>query len=213
MTALKTYKAYIFDFDYTLADSSKGIVLCYRTVLERHGHHGIDDMTIKRTIGKTLEESFSLMTGITDVGILAQYKKEYVREADMHMTSNTFFFPETLGALRRLKERGAVLGIVSTKYRYRIHELFEKNGSLDLVDFIIGGEDVKVAKPAPEGLLLAVSRSGCTKDEVLYLGDSVVDALTAQAAGVDFVGVLHGMTTHEELAAYPHKAIIRDLLV
>ena len=29
---MKSYQAYLFDFDYTLADSSKGIVMCYRNV-------------------------------------------------------------------------------------------------------------------------------------------------------------------------------------
>ena len=48
-------------------------------------------------------------------------------------------------------------------------------------------------------------------DEVLYLGDSVVDAQTARAAGVDFAGVLHGMTTREELQAYPHVALMPSL--
>ena len=31
------------------------------------------------------------------------------------------------------------------------------------------------------------------------------------AAGVDFAGVLHGVTTRAELAAYPHVAILADL--
>ena len=52
------YTTYLFDFDYTLADSSRGIVICFRNVLERHGHTGISDEAIKRTIGKTLEDSF-----------------------------------------------------------------------------------------------------------------------------------------------------------
>ena len=26
---MKSYQAYLFDFDYTLADSSKGIVMCW----------------------------------------------------------------------------------------------------------------------------------------------------------------------------------------
>ncbi len=89
--------------------------------------------------------------------------------------------------------------------------MFEKSGHTELVDFIVGGEDVRIAKPAPEGLLCAVSRAVCDKSEVLYLGDSVVDAETAQAAGVDFAGVLHGMTTREALEVYPHVAIVDDL--
>ena len=39
----------------------------------------------------------------------------------------------------------------------------------------------------------------------------MVDAATAQAAGTDFAGVLHGMTTREELEVYPHVAIVDDL--
>ena len=145
---MKRYTTYIFDFDYTLVDSSRGIVTCFRHVLGNHGHTGVTDTEIKRTIGKTLEESFSILTGITEAGTLADYKREYV----------------------------------------------------------------KAAEPAPEGLLLAIGRaSGGGKSEVLYVGDSVVDAATAQAAGTDFAGVLHGMTTREELEAYPHVAIVDDL--
>lgn len=209
---MKRYTTYIFDFDYTLVDSSRGIVTCFRHVLGNHGHTGVTDTEIKRTIGKTLEESFSILTGITEARTLADYKREYVKAADVHMTANTFFFPETIEVLETLKSQGAVLGIVSTKFRYRILDLFEKTGHDGLVDFIVGGEDVTAAKPDPEGLLLAIGRaSGGGKSEVLYVGDSVVDAATAQAASTDFAGVLHGMTTCEELKTYPHVAIVDDL--
>ena len=92
------YTTYLFDFDYTLADSSRGIVICFRNVLERHGHTGISDEAIKRTIGKTLEDSFSILSGITTPETLAEYKKEYVKEADTYMTVNTLFFPTQLVA-------------------------------------------------------------------------------------------------------------------
>ena len=55
------YKTYLFDFDYTLADSSRGIVKCFRIVLTRHQYLTVTDEAIKRTIGKTLEESFSIL--------------------------------------------------------------------------------------------------------------------------------------------------------
>lgn len=144
---MKSYQAYLFDFDYTLADSSKGIVMCYRNVLERHGFHQVDDLSIKRTIGKTLVDSFSIMTGITDADTLETFRKEYVKEADQHMTANTVLFPETEEVLRALKANGACIGIISTKYRYRIMELMGKIFPEGFIDIIIGGEDVKEAKP------------------------------------------------------------------
>lgn len=208
---MKLYKVYLFDFDYTLADSSRGIVMCFRNVLERHQHTGITDDEIKRTIGKTLQESFSILTGITDVDTLEAYKKEYVKEADVHMTVNTFLFPETEEVLTRLKTCGAKIGIISTKYRYRIMELLSKKLPSNFLDIIVGGEDVKEPKPSPEGVLLAIKELGCNKEEVLYIGDSIVDAETAQAAQVDFAGVLHGATTREELSAYSHVEIMKSL--
>ena len=137
---MKLYKVYLFDFDYTLADSSRGIVMCFRNVLERHQHTGITDGEIKRTTGKTLQESFPILTGITDADTLEAYKKEYVKEADVHMTVNTFLFPETEEVLTRLKTRGAKIGIISTKYRYRIMELLSKKLPSNFLDIIVGGE-------------------------------------------------------------------------
>ena len=194
---MKTYQTYLFDFDYTLADSSRGIVICFRNVLERHGFHHIDDHTIKRTIGKTLPESFSILTGVTDTDTLETFRKEYVKEADQHMTVNTRLFQETEKVLHTLKAKGAAIGIISTKYRYRILELV--------------GKVFPEAKPSPEGLNIAIERLQTDKATTLYIGDSTVDAETARNAGVDFAGVLHGMTTREELAVYPHVSIADTL--
>lgn len=202
-----SYTTYLFDFDYTLADSSRGIVLCFRNVLTLNGYTEVTDEQIKRTIGKTLEESFSLLTGVTDACRLADFKAAYVKEADTHMTVNTFLFPETEAVLTALKASGARIGIISTKYRYRIRELLDRHFPEGFIDIIVGGEDVKAAKPSPEGLLFAIGQLHADKASTLYIGDSTVDAETAQAAGVDFAGITHGVTTREELAAYPHLLI------
>ena len=113
------YTTYLFDFDYTLADSSRGIVTCFRNVLTRHGYTEVTDDDIKRTIGKTLEDSFSILTGVTDAGQLAGFKAEYRKEADTHMTVNTVLFLETKSVLTALKDSGARIGIISTKQHGR----------------------------------------------------------------------------------------------
>lgn len=208
---MRRYAVYLFDFDYTLADSSRGIVTCFRQVLDRHGYEGISDEAIKQTIGKTLEDSFSILTGVTDDAILAGFKKEYVKEADTYMTANTHLYPETQRVLGILKGEGALIGIISTKFRYRIKECLDRHFPADFFDVIIGGEDVEAHKPSPEGVLKAIDTLGAGKRSVLYVGDSTVDAETAQAAQVDFAGILHGVTTREALAAYPHRCILPSL--
>lgn len=205
------YKTYLFDFDYTLADSSRGIVKCFRAVLTRHNYLDVTDEAIKRTIGKTLEESFSILTGITDPAQLTAFRQEYRLEADVHMNANTRLFPDTLSTLKALKAQGARIGIISTKYRFRILSFLEEYLPEDFLDIVVGGEDVSAAKPSPEGVLFALKHLGSAPQETLYIGDSTVDAATAQNAGVDFAGVLNGMTTADELKAYPHRLIMENL--
>lgn len=205
------YKAYFFDFDYTLADSSKGIVKCFRRVLERHQHTNISDEEIKRTIGKTLEESFSILTNITSAEILASYRQEYSKESSIYMNANTVLYPDTIKVLKQLKKEGAYIGIISTKHRYRISDYLKEHFPKDFFDIIIGGEDVTKHKPSPEGLISAIEQLNIRKEEALYIGDSIVDAEAAKAAGIDFVGVTSGVTTREELQSHPNKMIIKRL--
>ena len=107
--------------------------------------------------------------------------------------------------------KGTRLAIISTKYRYRIQAVIDKYFPKDFIDVIIGGEDVKHAKPHPQGVRTALRRLKAKKELTLYVGDSTVDAETAQNAKIDFCGVLNGLTTREELTCYPHRQILDNL--
>jgi phosphoglycolate phosphatase len=106
---------------------------------------------------------------------------------------------------------GALTGIVSNKLRKRISEMMETAGLSSLINVIIGPEDFKRYKPDPEGLLLAMERLNVSKKDTVYIGDNLIDALTAKNAGVDFIAVLTGKTTEQEFQQEPHRRIIRDL--
>ena len=139
-------------------------------------------------------------------------RKAYVKKADEVMVKKTYFYDDTIAILQTLQNAGVKVGIVSTKYRYRIVNTFnEQAGSLP-VDIIVGGEDVTRAKPDPQGLNEIISRFGVEKERVLYVGDSYIDAQTAQNAGVDFAGVTTGSTTREKFEKYPHVYIGESLL-
>ena len=52
---------------------------------------------------------------------------------------------------------------------------------LELVELIIGWDEVSRVKPDPEGLNLALARFGLEPGQALFCGDTVIDAATAQA--------------------------------
>jgi HAD superfamily hydrolase (TIGR01548 family) len=54
-------------------------------------------------------------------------------------------------------------------------------------DPLVGAEDVRNGKPAPDGLLGIVAATGTKR--IWYVGDTVDDARCARAAGVRFIGI------------------------
>lgn len=206
------YKAYIFDFDLTLADSSKGILICFKHTLSEFGYPIPSDREIYNTIGMTLVDAFDVLTGIPNNPQREEMRLVYVKKADEEMVRNTFFYDNTLAILQTLQNAGVKVGIVSTKFRYRIEDTFKYQGGSFPVDEIVGGEDVFNAKPAPDGLELMVKRLNMDKSDVLYIGDSYIDAEAAKNAGVDFAGVTTGSTSKIDFERYPHIYIGKDLL-
>ena len=205
------YKLYLFDFDYTLADSEEAIVSCYKHVFNLHGFQIPPDDDIRRTIGYTLAEGFEMLLGERDPETLERYRVEYVDRANEIMAKMTKLYPTVPPTIRTLHDRGALLGVISIKYRFRLSITLEEYGILDLFSVIIGGEDVTAAKPDPQGILKALDVMKVAKNDVLYIGDSVVDARTAENAGVDFAPVTTGMTRAEEFAPYRCVRILSDL--
>lgn len=204
------YKAFVFDFDLTLADSTKGIYICYKKCLEHFGYRIPSDEEIFKTIGNTIENSLAILIGEMPDNV-QEMRKYYVSLADDYMVKYTEFYPNVLAVLQVLKQAGKKVGIVSTKYRYRIMGSFELAGSFP-IDEIVGGEDVDVFKPNPKGLNLMLERLGVSKEETLYIGDSYIDAETARNAGVDFAGVLTGSTTKEVFSQYPNIMVKESIL-
>ena len=205
------FSVYLFDFDYTLGNSDAGIFIAYRNVLQRHGHPDVSDDAIRRTVGYPVEDSFTMLCGVTDAEALQEYRREFIKEGDTYMSVNTYLYPLALPVIKELKSRGKKVGIVSTKLHYRIVEILDRYSATSLFDVIIGGEDVKTPKPDPQGVFLAAEKLGVKKKEILYTGDSMVDALTAKNAGVSFAAVLTGTTTEIDLKDLPKLLVITDL--
>lgn len=201
-------KAVLFDFDFTLADSSVGVIACVQYALERMGLPVSAPDEIIKTIGLYLPETLVALHG---EGVRArgmEFLALFTEKADEVMEAGTHLYAETPAVLRGLRGLGFPIGIVSTKYAYRISSILSRDGLRDCVSEIIGGEDVENHKPHPEGLFMASARLGAAVAECVYVGDSEVDGLAAARAGMPFVAVETGSAERETLESLPHRAIL-----
>ena len=206
------YKAYIFDFDYTLANSEKGIVMCFERLFADEGYGPFPKDVIRRTIGMTMYDALAQLTGETDSSKIKSLINLYkIRYSDVLMTANTRLYDDTIPVLTHLKKNGALCCIVSTKTRSRISETLQRDGIESLIDCIIGFEDVTKPKPSGEGIHLILHRFNLAHSDVLYIGDSLIDMDTAQAAGVDFAAVTTGMPTVADFTAAGQYRILQNL--
>ena len=205
------YSTCIFDFDYTLGDATNGIVESVNYALLKMDFPTYEKDKIRDTVGMSLPETFTHLTQNCDTEQRAKFVKLFKEKADEVMTENTELLPDTIKVLSLLKSKEIKTGIVTTKYHYRIVEILNKFHINNLIDIIVGSDDVKNAKPHPEALLTAIKKLDAHDNHVLYVGDSVIDAKTALSANVDFIAVTTGTTKKDEFLHFPYVSIIHTL--
>lgn len=206
---MKNYDAYIFDFDYTLADATEPVVGSFLYALEKMNLQKSSRQDIINTIGIPIGESYTILTGDDSEEGIELFKKYQKEKSDEITVPNTVFIGDAKEVLQILKNRGKKIGIVSSRWGQRINDIFENLNSRELIDFIIGTEHVENYKPNPEGLFKMIDMIDAKNP--LYIGDSYIDAQAAQNAKIDFVGVTTGTTSREKLESYPHISVLDDL--
>lgn len=205
------YQAVLFDFDYTLGDSTEPIVHSYTAALTEMGWPAPEREHVRETVGHTLQDGYTMLTGDSSEEKRQDFFLRFKRHAGPIMVRDTVLCPGAERVLNWLGQQKIRTGIVSTKGADQLEGIFGKLNLRDKLALIIGGQDVTKAKPDPEGLNVALSRLGLGKDQVLFCGDTVIDAKTAMAAGVEFCAVLNGTTPENAFKEYPHVYIAPDL--
>lgn len=205
------YKLCLFDFDYTLVDTTKPIVECFRHTFETMNIDGFDKEKAIKTIGMTLDDAFPELTGIKEKDKVQELVEIYRVKSDEITIQNTVLFEDTIKTLKTLKQNGVSIGIVSSRMGARINKILEHLDCRKYVDHIIGYENVLTHKPSPEGLIKALDYFNCNKEEVLYVGDSYIDAKAAENGQIDFVGVTTGTTSQNDFEEYNNIKIVDSL--
>jgi phosphoglycolate phosphatase len=210
-SAFKTTKSgLIFDFDYTLVDSTEVLNYCVNEVLDRMGHAPTTAEKIQSILADPLEDAYIKLTNDDNPERAVEYAA-HVRDIQSGLTDfKTAFFEGVHDRLEDLHQQGIQLGIVSSNDRVNIERFLKQEGALKLFDSIVSATDVSVYKPHPQGLYKCLKQMGLTQKDTIFLGDSLHDAGAAKHANVDFMGVLTGHATADCFKTLPHIGVHDD---
>jgi len=176
-------KVIIFDLDGTIVNLTvdwralkDNLVKKYREIYKEQ----CDFERVSRCLEKIVEKNGENILE-NFFGVIRHYELENIR--DTQLIEETIFFIKNKGLFG--VKNNAKFAILSLNVRDTIIQALELANIRDKIELIIGREDVRKWKPAPEGLIKIQNHFKIKKEEMVYFGDLENDLLTGENAGID----------------------------
>ena len=180
------YKLYAFDFDLTLADTIEVSYDIYGITFASVGVK-FDKKDVFHHLTRDLTVTFSEIDDGTH-----DYNKflQFFIETEVAYFDKVRLYPDVLPTIKRLKENGAKIALITNRNLETVARAMEKYGKIsDFFDYTVTGDITTHFKPHPEPVLHCLEMAGVDKKDMVYIGDAVNDCKSATAAGVDFIYV------------------------
>jgi phosphoglycolate phosphatase len=216
----------IFDLDGTLIDSSLDLCNAVNAALVHVGKPTLPNALITGYIGdgaamlvrRALGDPGDLDGGAGDSSELFRRTFEFFLEHyRVHKLDNTRCYPGVLESLTKIRSRHPQLPMAVLTNK-PVNPSREICAALGLAPFFYqnyGGNSFASKKPDPEGLLALITEATALHpeaaplqpEEVVMIGDSDVDVLTARRCGARLLGCLFGLAPQALQAAVPDLTV------
>ena len=105
-------QAILLDFDYTLADSSRGVIDCIDFALKALGLPPVSDEAACRTIGLSLPDTLIQLAGAEHADKGDAFTRLFVQRAEQVMAEKTTLFAWTPGVVRAMSTSSSMLSVL-----------------------------------------------------------------------------------------------------
>jgi phosphoglycolate phosphatase len=199
------FPIYLFDVDGTLMDSAPDICGAIQHVLVSRGRSDVDDLFLRRYIGRHLKDLFlDLKFEPPEFeAMLADYRANYWARKN----GSTRMYPGVAEGLAKLGGRKSTATTKGTPFTRVVLEQF---GLLQHFDHV-QGTDGFPAKPEPDVILKSLEVFGARPGDCLLVGDAPADMEAGRRAGVKICAVRYGYGDVAELAKWEPDYWIDDL--
>ena len=206
------YKGVIFDLDGTLANTLADIAGSMNRALKANGFpvHPVDDY--KLLVGRGLDNLVlqSIPGDARTPGNAAALLSEMIGDYNVHCLDKTCLYSGIRSLLSQLAVLTIKMAVFSNKAEPLTIKIVEHLlGDVEFVQ-VMGARPDLPKKPDPAGALVLSNKMGIPPHEIVYVGDSDVDMITATRAGMLAVGVVWGFRSAEELLNHGAKFLLNQ---
>ncbi|PWE31830.1 phosphoglycolate phosphatase [Pararhodobacter marinus] len=200
----------VFDLDGTLIDSAPDIAHAANAVLQSEGLPPVTLAQTRSFVGNGarvfVERLERASAGGNAPDRTARMRARFITEYE-RAHGHTAIYPGVEAAIATLRAQGWRIGLCTNKPMVPTRAVLAHFGWSDLFETVLGGDSLPQMKPDPAPLHAVLQTLG--DGPALYVGDSEVDALTAQAADVPFALFTEGYRK-TGLDAIPHTEAFAD---
>ncbi len=206
------FEAVIFDWDGTLADTRKAIVISFQKALKEINLE-VPTQYIERRIGIGASETFREILDAANRRIDEKVVKQLVErksKVQIELASEVALFDGAQQLLEALRGKVKV-GLASMNNRSVIMHLLQNNDLADCFDTILTVEAVSLSKPDPEIFLKTAAQLKAIPAKCVVLEDSLFGVKAAKSAQMHCIAVTTGVYSKEELAKEKPDLIVKTL--
>jgi len=205
---IKNFKAILFDFDGTLADTMQDLFLAWKRAFEdfeieikKEDYFPLEGMKLSE-IAKTISKKYNLSAD--SLKILELKERYYLEKYSFSL------YPGVLNLISSLKNREVKIAIVSASPLEKLVKTAPEE-FLFKFDVIISGNDTREGKPSPEPYLMAMKKLNVLPKECIVVENAPLGIKSAKTAGAYCIAVT--TTLGKEFLQEADKIIpeIRDL--
>ena len=210
----------LFDIDGTLVDSAPDLIIAHNHVMKKFGFSTKSDEELKALVGmgaKTMMNKIVWNSAkeeikkIEEKEVKDQMVKEFIKFYGNNIAVKSKLIEGVKGFLLWCKSNKITMGVCTNKQEHLAIDLLKKLGIVNFFEYIAGVNTFDYCKPDARHLTSVVEIMGGDIKKTIMIGDSDVDAKSAQNAIVPFVLLENGYT-NIKTSQMKYDHLIKDFI-
>lgn len=207
----KKIKAILFDMDGTLINTLDDLTDSVNFVLKSNRLPERTREEVRTFLGKGIR--WTMKKAVPDKSSEETIKKCYEEMLDYYGRNGlkkTCPYEGVEKLILALHNKGYKIAIITNKVEETAKKISDKFFG-NHIDLVIGDDKIQPLKPFPNNIYRALKSFRIKKEEAIYVGDSEVDILTGENAGLYTIAVLWGFRDREELIKSGAENFAKDI--